>query len=76
MAHRTIKTLVNTGRLSRTKVLSVLKTMKKQTAQRSASKSNGTLSVQHTASGQGLIQFRASKLFKKSKIASTLKSTY
>ncbi len=66
MAQRTIKTLGKTGRLSRTKVLSVLKAIRHQQGSKVARQSNGVLAPHDTASGQGLIQFRADKLFKKS----------
>jgi hypothetical protein len=66
MAQRIIKTLGKTGRLSRTKVLSVLKFLRQQEGSEVARQSNGVLAPCDTASGQGLIQFRANKLFKKS----------
>lgn len=66
MAQRTIKTLGKTGRLSKTKVLSVLKALRQQEGSEVARQSNGVLASCDTASGQGLIQFRANKLFKKS----------
>ena len=71
MAQRTIKTLGKTGRLSRTKVLSVLKTLRKDKESDIVVKSNGILSPEQTASGQGLIQFRANTLFKKQVSSST-----
>ncbi len=64
MTQLTIKTLGKTGRLSRTKVLSVLKTLRKQKKPNGAHQSNGKLDQSDTASGQGLIQFRANTLFK------------
>ncbi len=66
MAQRTIKTLGKTGRLSKAKVLSVLKALRQQEGSEVARQSNGILAPCDTASGQGLIQFRASKLFKNS----------
>ncbi len=73
MAQRTIKTLGKTGRLSRPKVLSILKNLQKQEKANGAHQSNGTngrLAPSDTASGQGLIQFRVHALFEKQAVFS------